>query len=99
MITSCAPSDGKSFLASNLAVVMSMSDQRVLLVDSDMRRGKLKNAFGIKRGSVGLSDILSSQKEFSSACYDTPSENLKFVPADFFKTSYINITNSNSIYL
>lgn len=58
MITSAAPGDGKSFTAANLASVSAMADQKVCLVDADLRRGYLERYFGVPR-SPGLSEYLA----------------------------------------
>lgn len=68
LITSSGPREGKSSIASNLAVVMAQSGQRVLLVSADLRRPSLDKVFGIKRepglnelitGSASLKDVLN----------------------------------------
>lgn len=59
MLTSCAPSDGKSFIALNLAIVAGKTGARVLLVDADMRRGFLRRFFELDREQPGLSDFLT----------------------------------------
>lgn len=58
MITSCAPSDGKSFIALNLAIVTAQAGLRVLLVDADLRRGFLRKYFDLKAKEAGLTDLL-----------------------------------------
>jgi tyrosine-protein kinase Etk/Wzc len=80
VITSPAPGDGKSFIASNLAVVIASAGQKVLLVDADMRRGKLRKIFKVSRKSKGLSNILSNNEEIDPLYYDTEVDNLKFIP-------------------
>jgi tyrosine-protein kinase Etk/Wzc len=51
------PGIGKTLLSTNLALVFADSGKKVLLIDTDMRRGQTKNAFNIKQ-DVGLSDYL-----------------------------------------
>lgn len=63
MITSCAPSDGKSFITLNLAMVAGKAGSRVLLIDADMRRGFLRRYFKYDRKHKGLSDVLSGSDE------------------------------------
>jgi tyrosine-protein kinase Etk/Wzc len=76
LITSCAPGDGKSFVSSNLAVIFADKSRRTLLIDADMRRGKLRRAFGARRNALGLSDALTGDCTFDEATRDTDIENL-----------------------
>jgi non-specific protein-tyrosine kinase len=56
-ITSARDGEGKSTTAVNLAIAMALSQQRVLLVDADLRRQGLTSRFGYQQVS-GLSDAL-----------------------------------------
>lgn len=58
MITSSIPGEGKSFISSNLAVAFAQADERVLLIDCDLRKGRLKKIFNIPPEENGLSDLL-----------------------------------------
>lgn len=57
LITGPTPGIGKSFVALNLAAVVGAAGKRVLLVDSDMRRGFLHRHLGGDRGP-GLADLI-----------------------------------------
>lgn len=63
MITSCAPGDGKSFIALNLAMLYGQVGAKVLLIDADMRRGFIRRYFGMDAKQPGLSDLLSGSAE------------------------------------
>lgn len=60
LITSPEPGDGKSTIASNLALALAESGQSVLLIDADFRRPTLHRAFGLDNGA-GLSSLLSEE--------------------------------------
>jgi capsular exopolysaccharide synthesis family protein len=57
MITSALPGEGKTTTSVNLAAVFAQKDQRVLLVDGDLRMADLNRCFGLPRGR-GLSAVL-----------------------------------------
>lgn len=58
LITSTFPSEGKSWVASNLAVTFAQADNKVILIDADMRKGRQYTIFGASP-RPGLSNYLS----------------------------------------
>jgi capsular exopolysaccharide synthesis family protein len=56
VVTSAGPGEGKTLVASNLAIALAHTGLRVLLVDADIRRPSIHTAFGLPqtRGLVGL---------------------------------------------
>ena len=77
-ITSPAPSDGKSFLAANLAALLAESGKRVLLIDADLRRGRLAHYMG-KSSNGGLTELLTGQIDFEMAARETGVNGLHFI--------------------
>jgi receptor protein-tyrosine kinase len=61
-IVSPGREEGRTFVAANLAVSFSQVGKRVLLVDADMRRGRIHEMFGLSN-TGGLSLILAGQPE------------------------------------
>ncbi|HVY08734.1 MAG TPA: polysaccharide biosynthesis tyrosine autokinase [Mycobacteriales bacterium] len=57
LVTSPTENDGKTSTAANLAIVLAMSGERVILVDADLRRAGLGKALGID-SSVGLTNLV-----------------------------------------
>jgi len=60
LVTSTGPSEGKSLIAANLAVVFAQGGKRVLLMDGDLRKPSLHRFFGIPN-RLGLSDLFRGQ--------------------------------------
>jgi polysaccharide biosynthesis transport protein len=79
LITSAVPNEGKSTIASNLAITMALANVRVLLVDADLRRGDLDTWFKRNR-EPGLSDLLSEKATLQSCLRTTPVRNLNLIP-------------------
>lgn len=60
-VTSSVPSEGKSFVALNLALTYARGGKRVLLIDCDMRRRRLTHLLmGEKSEAAGLSNLLAA---------------------------------------
>lgn len=57
VVTSSEPEEGKTTIAANLAVTLAKGENRVLLLDADMRRPNLHKRLGITN-RVGLSDLI-----------------------------------------
>jgi capsular exopolysaccharide synthesis family protein len=57
VVTSSNPQDGKSTTASNLAVALSETKRRILLIDADLRRSDLHRVFHLEN-RWGLTDVL-----------------------------------------
>lgn len=66
MFTSSTIKEGKSTVATNLAIVLAQQGSRVLLVDGDMRKPMLHKVFGIKR-DPGLNECLLGQTTWKEA--------------------------------
>lgn len=81
MVTSPGPSEGKSVTVANLAVAFAESGQRVLLVDSDLRRPVQHRVFRVSNFR-GLSDaILSGTSVLAKCIQPTDIANLSIMTA------------------
>lgn len=69
IITGPAPSIGKSFFSSNYAAVSCREGQRVLLIDTDMRKGQLHQHMGTGK-SPGLSEVIAGDIPLQDAVHE-----------------------------
>jgi capsular exopolysaccharide synthesis family protein len=73
VVTSTGPGEGKTMVASNMAIAFAQAGQRVLLIDADMRRPRLHDVFR-RLPEPGLSNLLVGTAKASEALQksDTP---------------------------
>lgn len=62
VFTSAIPGEGKTLVSINTAISLSQSGLRVLLIDGDVRKPRIKTALELSDGH-GLSEYLSGQDE------------------------------------
>lgn len=82
LVTSTVQEEGKSYIASNLAVAFAQLGQRVLLIDGDLRRPKLHRNFSL-RSDKGVSHFLAgsaSTDELPSLVQPTDVPGLSVLP-------------------
>jgi polysaccharide biosynthesis transport protein len=75
LITSAVPVEGKTTVATNLAITMALAGSRVLLIDADLRRGSLTRQFEVPDGP-GLGDIIVGEATLKQSMVGTAYEHL-----------------------
>src|SRR5450432_3412252 len=79
LITSSVPNEGKSTVAANLAITMALSGARTLLIDGDLRRGAIREAFGIA-SKIGFSEVLKQEVDWREVVVPTAYPSLAVLP-------------------
>lgn len=78
LITSSVPGEGKSTVAANLSVAVSLTSARTVLVDCDLRRGQLSDLFKVSN-QPGLSELLQQGRRLETIIQQTEYENLDII--------------------
>lgn len=83
-ITSSVPGEGKSLISANLSAAFAQYDEKVLLIDCDLRKGRQKQKFNIPSDkSAGLSNLLINrywENEYKNYISPTKIQNLFVIP-------------------
>lgn len=79
LITGESPGVGKSFISSNLSEVFAQLDKKILIMDADMRLGKLHQMFNTTQDN-GLGDYLAKDASLVDIIHPTEMENIDFMP-------------------
>ena len=78
-ITSPNPREGKTTSVIYLGTTMAQSGQKVLLIDTDMRRPRLHQSMGVSRDR-GLSNLILGESSYEDAIKTTDVPNLYLLP-------------------
>lgn len=79
LITSTLAGEGKSYIASNLAISFAQAGKKVLVMDCDLRKGRQHKIFKLS-SRRGLSNLLISDNEYKEYISATKIENLYVIP-------------------
>lgn len=81
LITSATAGEGKTSVATNLAVAFAATGQSVVLVDADLRRHRVGEAFGLPNDGPGLAGVLSGWAPLDDALRSVGPDRLAVLPA------------------
>lgn len=94
LVTSAIQGEGKTLLATHLAITIAKNEnKRVLLVDCDLRHPSIHHLFGVER-DVNLRNVLTGEAALEEVIHDTELENLKIIPSRRGVTSPMQLLSS-----
>jgi len=79
MVSSPAPGMGKSFVSTNLSALLASIKKRVLIIDADMRNGRLHETFSVDK-QPGLSDLLAGRATLGEVIVSLPDVGVDLIP-------------------
>jgi tyrosine-protein kinase Etk/Wzc len=80
LVTSTFPGEGKSTVATNLALTLSQTGARVLIIDGDLRRPSLHEKFGFAK-APGLTEVLAGDVDLERVLWPAPMAGLFCLPS------------------
>jgi capsular exopolysaccharide synthesis family protein len=95
LVTSTRPGEGKSFVASNLALTFAKHGERVIIVDCDLRKPNLHNVLGVSN-TKGVIDICGLHTPIESVVISERVPNLDVLTAGGRAVNPTNILNDES---
>lgn len=98
LVTSAVPSEGKTTVATNLALTLAQGDARVCLVDADLRRPNVAATMGLD-GTVGLTNVLVGGYPLESALVEWGDGLLTVLPAGTLPPDPGELLGSNQMKL
>jgi len=99
LITSTMPEEGKSTIAANLACTLATRrQQKVLLLEGDLRRPGLQSQFGLSR-MVGLTEYLQGTVEVNLPIYRLDALGIWFLPAGRSAENPLELMQSSRLSL
>lgn len=100
LVTSSIPGEGKSFISSNLAVAFAQTGERTIIVDCDLRLGRVHKIFNMSNEN-GLSNMLINSKiDYSKYVKKTDIPNLYIISRGIVPpnpSELLNSTNTKKI--
>ena len=93
MLAGPLPGIGKSFLSVNLATVLGAGGKRVLLIDGDLRKGRLEQHLGVARGD-GLADVLSNRCSLQDVVVKNVQRNLDLLQTGIYPPNAADLLTS-----
>ncbi|MFQ5912860.1 MAG: GumC family protein [Nitrospinota bacterium] len=96
LVTSSTPVEGKTFIASNLALSLANLGEEVLLIDADLRKPRLHRLFGLKL-EPGLTDLLVGRNELGDVLHDTDRGPLFVIPAGHHSPNPADLLSSDRV--
>lgn len=94
VLSGLIPAVGKSFVSVNLAALFAGTEKRVLLIDADLRKGRLHKEFGIRRDQ-GLSEVLVGKCKLEECLHVTNVPNLSLLVAGKIPASPAELLGSH----
>jgi len=93
VVTSSVPGEGKTTIASNLALALGQME-KVLLIDADMRRPSIAKEYGMDKGTPGLSELVARTSEAKESIHAFKELGIDVLPAGAVPPNPLDLLSS-----
>jgi capsular exopolysaccharide synthesis family protein len=93
VVTSSVPGEGKTTIASNLALALGQVE-KVLLIDADMRRPSLAAEFDLPMATYGLAEIVAGTAVLADCTQHLTGKNVDFITAGAVPPNPLDLLSS-----
>ena len=93
LITSTRPSEGKTFVATNLALAFSQHGERVLVIDADLRLPNVGPSLGLT-GAEGISRWFNDESSIDDSIIKNVAQNMDVLPVGMSCRNPTQVINS-----
>jgi len=93
LVTSAAPSEGKTTVAVSIAISLAQGGHRVCIVDGDLRRPRLHRIFG-RSGDRGLTHVIVGEASIEDVAQPTAVPNLSCIPCGAIPPNSADVLSS-----
>ena len=95
LVTSTQPKEGKTVVATNLAIALAMDGKRTVLVDADLRRPHIHDHMGVSN-EAGVSNVAIGERSLKEALQETHIPNLEVLTAGPIPPNPAEMLNSQA---
>lgn len=97
-ITSSSSGEGKTFCATNLAMVMAQAEKKTLLIDCDLRRPRLTRYFP-NPTTMGLADYLAGRvSDWKKLVHPTPQKGFSVIHSGPVQTNPMDLLSTHAMF-
>lgn len=93
LISSPEPAEGKTSIATNLAVVMAQGGRRVIIIDADLRKPAVHKSFNLSN-QIGLSDVLLEQMHLHEVIRPWEEKNVSVITSGNLPPNPVDLLSS-----
>ena len=81
ILSSTISGEGKSFIASNLAVAFALANKKTVILEADLRKPKIYHYLNFKTSDIGISTYLLGEHNIEQIIFPTQIQNLFLIPS------------------